>query len=243
MPVQLIGVPLGAESDEHRQGAEVIDVVIDGPDAERAKVRDDHGTVEGAGIRQRFRQPAEIVQHPQHGNGKAQQEAGQAAQRLSHFLGIVITVGRLNLLDLLVHLPIDIKDGVRRFKIDLDGGLAGIQCQAALNRHDNGDLIGGVDTAAGHEAVDAGQHGYAADIGRNQEMEDADASIAIHAQAAESPIHSGDLKALLILVAAVIAGGHDVGHELVESRQRADKPTVLSVAKAALICTHSVSRL
>ena len=74
-------------------------------------------------------------------------------------------------------------------------------------------------------------------------MENADALVAIHSQAAEIPIHSGDLKALLILVAAVIAGGHDIGHELVESRQRTDKPAVLSVAKAALICTHSVSRL
>ena len=74
-------------------------------------------------------------------------------------------------------------------------------------------------------------------------MEEADAFIAIYPQAAETPVHSGDLKTLLILVAAIIAGGHDIGHELVESWQRTDKPAVLSVAKAALICTHSVSRL
>ena len=74
-------------------------------------------------------------------------------------------------------------------------------------------------------------------------MENPDALISLHPQAAKVLIHRGNLKALLILVAAIIAGGHDIGHELVESRQRTDKPAVLSVAKAALICTHSVSRL
>ena len=243
MAVQLIGVPLGAEGDEHRQGAEVVDVVVDGPDAEGAQIGNDHGAVEGAGLCQRLRQPAEIVQHPQHGNGKAQQETGQTAQRVSDLLGIVVVVRGLDLLDLLVHLPVHIKDGVRRLKIYLDGGLAGIQAHAALDRHHNGNLVSGVDAAPGHKAVDPGQHGHTADIGRDQEMKDADALVAIHPQAAKIPVQHRNLKALLILVAAIVAGGHNEGDKLVECRQRADEPAILSVTKAALICTHSLSHL
>ncbi len=73
--VQLHRLALGAEGDEQRQVAEVINVVIDRRDAERTEIGDDHGAVEGACVQQRLRDDAEIIHHPEHADGEAQQEA------------------------------------------------------------------------------------------------------------------------------------------------------------------------
>ena len=38
VPVKLVGMALGTESDEDGQGAEIVDMVVDGPDAEGARL-------------------------------------------------------------------------------------------------------------------------------------------------------------------------------------------------------------
>ena len=78
--VQLVGVALGAEGDEHRQGAEVVDVVEDRADAQGAKIRDDQRAVEGACLQQALGQQVKVVQDAQDLDDKAQQEARQARQ-------------------------------------------------------------------------------------------------------------------------------------------------------------------
>ena len=233
--VDLVLYILGAKGDEHGQSAEVIDVVVDGPDAQGAQVGDDHGAVEGAGLNQRFGQDAKVVTDAQQLKGKAQQETGSLTQSLSHVLGVIVAVVSLDLFNLLVELAVNIKDGVGGLEVDLDGGLGGINGQAALDSHDNSDIIGSVDTATGHKAVQTGQHGYAADMYGDEKMQQTNALVALNAQFTQALIQSAYLKALLIVVTGIVAGGHDIGNETVERGEGTDQATVLSVAKAALI--------
>ena len=100
VPVDLIGVPLCTEGYEHRQRAEIVDMVIDRPDAQGADVGDYHGAVEGTRLDELLRQPAEIVHDAQNGQCETEQEARRAAQRLRHVLGVVVAVGGLDLIDL-----------------------------------------------------------------------------------------------------------------------------------------------
>ena len=194
--------------------------------------------MEGAGLGYGLRQPAEIVHGPENCKGKAQQEAGHAAESLSHVLGIVVAVGGLYLVYLLVHLPIHVEDGVSGLKVHLYCGLTGIQRQTALYGHDYGYLVSGIDAPAGDKAVDSRQHGYTTHIGGDKEMQNAYAFVTLYPQAAQVLVQHRDLKALLILVAGIVAAGHYKGHELVEGGQGADQTSVLPVAEAALICTH-----
>lgn len=217
--VDLIRVPLRAEGDEHGQRAEVVDMVEDGSDTQRAKVRDYHGAVEGACIRQLLRQPAEVVHHAQDSNGEAQQEARRLAQRLRHVLGIVVAGGGLYLVYLLVHLAVNVEDGVGRLKRDLYGRLRRVDGYGALDRHDDLDILARVYAPADDEAVYAGQHGDAADIRRDYEVQDAYPLITGDAELAQAAIDRRDLEALLILVGGVVARGHYVRNEFRKGRQ------------------------
>ena len=104
------------------------------------------------------------------------------------------------------------------------------------NKQDlNGALPPGVDTAAGHIAVEARQHGHDADIGGDHEMQDADALVALHAKPAQAAVDLGDLHALLVEVERVVAGRHDIGHEFGIRGQGAQQPSVLAVPEAASV--------
>ena len=174
--------------------------------------------------------------------GEPQQDAGQAADGLGHGLGVVVLVGGLDLLDLLVHLAVDVENGIRGLKVDLDGGLGGVGSQDEIDGHDHADIVPGVDAAAHHKAVETGKHGDETDIGGDQKMQHADALVAVHPQLAETAVHHGDLHALLIEVAGVVAGGHDERNELGKGGQGTEKPAVLPVAEAAPVaCFHVVS--
>ena len=238
MAVDLVGVALGAEGDEHRQRAEVINVVEHRADAQRAEVGDDHGAVEGAGLDQRIGDQAEVIHHTQDGDGKAEKKARHPGQGVGHLFGVVVLFAGLDLLDLLVHLAVDVKDRVGGLKVDLDGGLGRVDGEGALDRHDHGDIVVGIDAAAGNKAVDAGQHRDAANIGRNEEMQHADALIAFHAQSAQRTVHPCDLEALIIEDVGVVSGGHDVGNKLGKGRQRTQQAAVSSVARAASCLAH-----
>ena len=155
LAVELDRLALGAEGDEHRQGAEVIQVVIDRRNAERAHVGDDHRAVEGAGVEQLLRDDAEVIHHAQTADGEAQQETRQLQQRAGDLLGVVVLAAELDLVDLLVHLAVDVKDRVRRGKDGLDGRLIRGGGHAAAHGQHDLDVVACIDAPAGHEAIDA----------------------------------------------------------------------------------------
>ena len=234
--VHLVGVALGTEGQEYRQGAEVVDVVVHRGQAQGAQVRDDHGAVEGAHVQQLLGDPAVVVHDPQQADGGPEDEAGEVGHGLGKVLGAVIVVGGLDLLDLLVELAVHVKDGVRGLEDDLDGGLGGVDGELALDGHDHLDVVAGIDPPAHHEAVDARQHGDGPDMAGDEEVEQADALVALHPQGPEPPVHGADLHGLLAVHITVVALGHDEGDELVEGGQGAEQTAFLPVAVAAFIC-------
>ena len=173
-------MPLCAEGDEHRERTEVIYMVENGSYAQRAKVGDDHRAMEGACLGQALGKPAEIVQHADDRQRKAEQEARRAAEGLGNCLGVVVFVGSLDLIDLLIHLAVDIEDCIGRFKVYLYSSLRGVDGKAAFDGHDDRDIIPCVDAAADDKAVDAWEHGHAADICRDDKVQNADALIALN---------------------------------------------------------------
>ena len=201
-------------------------------DAQRAHVGDDHGAVEGAGLDQGIGDQAEVVEDAQHADRHAQQEARSARQRLGDLLGVVVFLAGLDLLDLLVELAVDIEDRVGGLEVHLDRGLGRVDGQRALDRHDDGDVVVRVDAAARDETVDARQHGDAADVRGDEEVQQADPLVAVHAQLAQAAVDRRDLEALVIEDLGVVPRGHDEGDELGEGRQRAQQASVSSVSGA-----------
>ena len=238
VPVKLIGVALGAESDKDGQSAEIVNVMVDRPYAERAKVRDDHGAVEGAGVGERLGQPAEIIHNTENQNGKAEQKTGQPGQRFRYILSVVASLVGLDLVDLFVHLAVNVKNGVRRLKLDLDGGFRRTQGKTAFDCHDHFNIVPGIDAAANHKTVDTGQHGHAPDVGCDEKMEDTDPLVSVHAEPAQAAVDIGDLKAFLILVAGVVAHRHNKRHKPVKGGKGAEEPAFFSVAELTFISCH-----
>ena len=189
--------------------------------------------MEGAGVEQLLRDDAEVVHHAQAADGEAQQEARQLQQCARDLLGVVVLAAVFDLVDLLIHLAVDVKDRVRRGKDGLDGRLVrGGGHGAAHGQHDL-DVVARVDAAACHEAVDAGTHGDHAHIGRDEQMQVAETLVALEPLLTQPAVGVRDLDAVLKLVAGVVLRGHDVGHELVKRRERLDQATVLAVSETA----------
>jgi len=239
--VKLISMALCTESNEYRQRAEVIYMVVDGADAERAEVGNNHGAVEGAGFKYRIGQEAKIVQRPDDSQRGAEKEAGQLTQSLGNILGVVVVLAGLDFLNLLVELTVDIKNGVRGQEVHLYRGLGGVEGDALFDSHNNVNSLAGVDAAAGNKAVDTGHHADTSDIGSDKEMQNTDALIALYPQLAQAAVKLGDFKALFIEILAVNALGHYVGYELVERSDGAKQTPVFAVAKATLGSVHNTS--
>ena len=127
--------------------------------------------MEGACVGESLRQPAEVVHNTKDQNGKTEQETGQPGQGFRHVLGVVVPLVGLDLVDFLVHLAVNVENGVRRLKLDLDGGLRRAESDGALYRHDHLNIVSCVNAAAHHKTVDSGQHGHAPDVSGDQEME------------------------------------------------------------------------
>ena len=62
----------------------------------------------------------------------------------------------------------------------LYSSLRGVDGKAALDGHNDGDIIPCVDAAADDKAVDAWEHGHAADIRSDDKVQNADALIALN---------------------------------------------------------------
>ena len=134
--VYLIGMALGTEGDKYGQRAEIIDVMEDGPYAERAEVGDYHRTVEGACIKKTHGQPAEEIAYAKQLYGKAEKETRCMAERFGNIFSVIVAIIGLYLVYLLIHLAVDVKNSVGRLEADLDSGLCCIDGDAALDSHD-----------------------------------------------------------------------------------------------------------
>ena len=136
-----------------------------------------------------MRQPAEVVHDAQYRQREAEQEARRLAHRLCDILGVVVTLDGLYLVYLLAYLAVNVEYRVRRFKDDLDRSLGRVDGETALDGHNDLNVVARVDAAADDEAVHSRQHGYAAYVSRDYEMQDADALIAVNPQLAQAAVN------------------------------------------------------
>ena len=143
--------------------------------------------------------------------------------------------------DLLVHLAVDVKDRVRRGEDGFDGRLVRGGGHAAAHGQHDLDIVARIDAPAGHETVDAGAHGDHTDVGRNEQMQVAEALVALEALLAQPAVGVRDLNAVLKLIAGVVLRGHDVGHEFVKRCEGLDQAAVLAVAETAFAFHESTS--
>lgn len=86
--------------------------------------------------------------------------------------------------------------------------------------------------------VHSRQHGYAAYVSRDYEMQDADALIAVNPQLAQAAVNIGHLEGLLVLIAGVVSGRHDERDKFRKCRQGTQQTTFLTVSKAAFVFAH-----
>ena len=233
--VELVNMALCTEGDEHGQGAEVIDMVIDGADAERAEVGYYHRAVEGADIEQSLRQQAEIIRDANEPDEKAYYDAGQRGEFIRKFLGAVFLVGAFDGVDRLVHLIINIIDGVGRLKGHLDGRFGRVYGKTALDGHDYLDIVMRIDAVADDEAVETGKVCAGADISRNEKMQHAYALVAVNALLSEPAVGVCYLKRLLVIIERIVSCGHYKRNEVIKSVERAQPSAVNAVSGAALV--------
>ena len=212
--VKLDRFALCTERDEHRQSAEVVDMMINGTDAERTEVGDYHRAVEWADIEQLLRQQAEVIADIEQPNDEADEEAGHLGKLVCKLLRAVFLIGGFDLLYLLVHLTVDIEDGVRGVKLDLDGGLGSVDSEASLDRQHDLNVIAGVHPAADDKAVEGGQLCNGPDIGCDEKMQHADALVAVETLLPEPAVGVCYLKRFLVIVACIVSVRHYVGNEV-----------------------------
>ena len=235
-----MNMALGAEGDEHRQRTEVVYVVINGADAEGTEVGYDHGAVEGAHIKYGLGYQAEVIAHSDQPDRCADKEAGELCKFVREFLGAVFLVGVFDLVDGSVHLAVNIVDGVGRFKDDLDGGLGGVDAEAALYGHDDFNIITREDPSAHDEAVETGQVGAGAHIGSDQQVKHTHAFVAADALTSEPAVCLRYLKRLLVIIQGVASLGHDEWNEIVKAVQGANASAVNSVSETVfVVISHS----
>jgi|GEM_PF-6614650 len=242
MAIDLKLLAFGAEGDEHRQGAEIVNVMIDRFYAEGTQVRDDHAAVEGADVQQGLGEPTEIVHDADDGKDKFQHEPGQPLAFVGKFLGAVILLAGLDLVDGLVHLAVDIVYRVRGLKADLDHGFRGVDGKTSFHRHDDFNIVAGVDTVAAYEPVEPGKQSDAADIRGDEHMQETEPLEACHTLRAQPAVSFGNLSGIGIEDVRVVAGGHDKGDKRAEARKGVEKAAFLAVAETAFIgSAHIVS--
>ena len=78
--LNFVGAALAAEGTKDGQVTEVIQMVINGADAQTAHGSEEQGTVEGAQLQQELGQQAKVIQEFQQPHGKLQEQAGNQVQ-------------------------------------------------------------------------------------------------------------------------------------------------------------------
>ena len=151
----LVFVVLAAEGDEHGHIAEVIQMMDDRRNAERAHGGKEDRRVERADLQQELRQEAEVIDGFEQPDYEFEQHAGNKGQEFRGFVKVAAADGlALDLRDALVELLIDILDRVGGLQMELGDRLRRGGIHRGLDDHAELDIIvARIDLLAGEEAV------------------------------------------------------------------------------------------
>ena len=234
--LHLVLAVFAAERDENGQVAEIVEMVYDRRNAERAHGGEEDRAVERADLQQELRQQAEIVHRFQHPHRELEEDARDQRQRLGSLVKIAGVGRALDALDLLVELPVDIVHRVRRLQMQLHGTLRRFGGHVLLDHHAELDIVvPAVDLLAGEEAVQRRILRHAAHIGCEEYMCDAEAGHTGTALLADIALHRRDLHRLADEVRRAAARRHDVVSDDLHRVERAQLPPVRAVAPRRVV--------
>ena len=233
----LVGLALHAEGTEHRQVAKVIQMVVNGTDAETSHGGEEQASVEGAQLQQEPGQQTKVIKSLQQPHGEFQKHTGDQIQQ--HDQAVQIGVQLLGGLDLFhrgIQLLVNILHGIMGIQMDLDGGIGGGDLHFLLDDHAVLDILApGVDLLTGNKPVQLGIFGHTADIGCQQNMGDAKIAEAFPALLADVAVHLADLEGFFKEIGADVPLPLEVGCDLGHGVQRADPAAVDAVTPGGMV--------
>ena len=228
---------LAAEGDEHGHVAEVIQMMDDRRDAERAHGGKEDRCVERADLQQELRQEAEVIDRLQQPDGELEQHARDVRQRLGGLVKVAAADGlALDLRDALVELLIDILDRVGGLQMELGDRLRRGGIHRGLDDHAELDIIvARIDLLAGEEAVERRVFRHALDVGGQEYVRHAEVRKALLALFADIALHGRDLHRLADEVGRADPRGHNVVGDDRHRVERAELAAVGPVAPGGMV--------
>ena len=234
--VQLVLPILGAEGQKHGDVPEVVQVVVDGRDAQGAHGRDEEGGVEGAGHGQLPGQQIEVIEEPQQPHSELQQHSGDVGEELGRVVKVIVELRRgLVLLDEGVDLVVDLRRRVMGVQNGLDAGVGGVGRHLLFNHQGHFDiLVPGVDLLPRDESVDGGALGDGPYIGGDDHVHDAEAFEPFLSLLPDVLFNLRDLHRVPEEVAGGIPRHHDIGGDHGHGREAPHPAAVLTIAPSFL---------
>ena len=157
-----------------------------------------------------MRQPVKIIHQTENAHRHAQQNAGEAHERVGElFRGAQGNVGA-DLVRGLGELAVNVEHRVGRREADLDARLRRGDGGAALDGENDFNVVAGIDAPSGYEPVDARTHGHRADVSRDDQMQKAEVRPAAGALFPQPFLHARDLHAVREEAGGVAPAAEDV---------------------------------
>ena len=227
-----VGGKYATVGDEDRECTEVIEVMIDRRDTERAHRGDDHRAVEGADLLKCLRKPSVVIKPIKQLDCGAEEESGE----LRKDAGGIVEIGFLvyGVLGNLLEFFVDVIDIITGVKFDFYTGIRGFEGELLLYRHDALDVITGEDALSRAEAVDTGTLGHDLDVGGENDVEEGHIGVPFPMLFIEVTLDIGNINNVLKFVLGIVAGSHNERHDVAHRRERANTPSFPSVAPALL---------
>ena len=133
-----------------------------------------------------------------------------------------------------VHFLIDVGQGVRRGEDDLDHGVGRVEGHFLLDGQRDFHVFTGPDLLSADEAVERGLLGDGADVGRQHDVQEAEALVALGDHLLAEGVGFGDVQLVGKVVHGVGAVLHDEGHHLGHGLGGADAAAVLAIPPSLL---------
>ena len=236
------GAALAAEGAKDGEVTEVVQMVINGRNAQAAHGGEEHRAVEGADFQQEAGKQTEVVQQPQEPHSKLQEDTGDHQKGVGGLVKVGIQGRILNFLHRLVHFVINIGSGVVGAQMDLDHGFGRIRGHFLLDGHTELQIVAaGVDLLSADEAVDLGVFAGSPAVASQQHMGQAKVCQTFPALLTDVALHIGDLKGLREQIVGIIALGHNVGRYLIHGRLCTDAAAIRAVAPGGMILTEGMA--
>ena len=224
---------LDAESHEYGDIAEIIEVMIDGRNAEGAHAGDEDRAVERADLEQEFGNKSEIIHGFKKPYGEFHKQPGDEVKKPCDLVKAAVKLAcRLDLLDLEVEFPVNIIGSVIGGEMDVDDSLAAIGRHFLFYRHgDLNILTARINLLTGDEAVDGGALADHADICRKDQMCVTEIFKPLLALFADILLRIGTFKAILKKIIRAVAIGHDIDADAGDGVEAAKPSAVGTVAR------------